>query len=83
MLMQTFDQWSASRGEMVAEAIDAHREVICQRVSTRLAKSFPKLCYTPVRQNARAFQQSSFYETPRRFHRLVPVVVLCGSMACV
>lgn len=81
--MQTFEQWSATRGQAVAEALDIQREVICQRVSTRMARAFPKLCYAPSRQNARAFQQTSFYETPRRFHRLVQLVLLCGNTACV
>ena len=81
--MQAFENWSELRGKGVAEAIDINREVICQRVATLLAKAFPKLCYTPVRKNARAFQQSSFYETPRRFHRLMQVVLLCGDTACI
>jgi hypothetical protein len=42
---------------------------------SRLAAAFPNLCYDPTRTDALVFQQHSFHETPRRFHRLLQVLL--------
>lgn len=77
--MQTFDDWLAERGPEIAALIDTHADTLCEHVSTRLASSFPTLCYDPARLDAAAFQLQTFRETPRRLHRLLQVVLLCQS----
>jgi hypothetical protein len=73
--MLTLEEWLAQRGAGLATALDNHRELICGTVSTRLATSFPTLCYDASRADAQAFQQHTYHETPRRFHRLLQVML--------
>jgi len=69
------DAWLARRGNVVAATLDSSHESICDRVSARLAAQFPTLCYDAGRPDAYAFQQHTFHETPRRFHRLLQVLL--------
>ena len=73
--MSTLEQWLAQRGSGMALALDNYREPICGTVSTRLATSYPTLCYDSSRADALAFQQHTYHETPRRFHRLLQVLL--------
>jgi hypothetical protein len=74
--MLTLDAWLATRGPGFATAIDARREPICDLVATRMASAFPSLCYDPHRPDALEFQRLTYQQTPRRFHRLMQVVLL-------
>jgi hypothetical protein len=78
--MLPFSTWLADRGAPVADAISTHGESICERVSSRMMATFPNLCFDPLRFDAASFQKQAFRETPRRFHRLLQVVLLCNSM---
>ena len=73
--MLTFEGWLDTSGPRVASQIDSFREIICDMVSSRLATAFPSLCYDATRFDAIAFQQQVFHNTPRRFHRLIQVVL--------
>jgi hypothetical protein len=73
--MRALELWLAQRGPTLASTLDSSREPICDMVSTRLANSFPLLCYDPSRTDAVPFQQNTFHETPRRFHRLLLVLL--------
>lgn len=73
--MLRFEEWLEASGTRVAALIDSRREMICDMTSARLATAFPSLCYDPTRFDALAFQQRMFSKTPRRFHRLVQVVL--------
>jgi hypothetical protein len=81
--MHPFNQWLEERGGQVASTINPHAEQICERVSARLAAAFPNLCFDPLRFDATSFQRQAFRETPRRFHRLLQVVLLCHSTAII
>jgi hypothetical protein len=81
--MQTLPAWFAERGAIVAAAVDQHSDAICDRVAGHMAAMFPNLCYDPIRFDAASFQQKAFRETPRRFHRLLQVALLCQSMAII
>ena len=78
--MLTLEKWLAHRGAGMAAALDNRRETICGTVSARLATSFPKLCYDESRADALAFQQHAYHETPRRFHRLLQVLLQFQSI---
>jgi hypothetical protein len=73
--MATLETWLESSGARVAAQLDDQRDLICDLVSNRLSVAFPSLCYDPSRPDAVAFQRLSFIETPRRFHRLMQVVL--------
>jgi hypothetical protein len=81
--MSTLVRWLNVRGPTVANLLDEHNEAICEHVSTRLATAFPQLCYDPLRLNAVSFQKQTYRETPRRFHRLIQVVLLFGTLQVV
>jgi len=78
--MLKLEVWLAQSGPRIAEALESQRELICDSVSNQLATSFPTLCYDPTRYDAIAFQQLTYHETPRRFHRLVQVLLLLQSL---
>lgn len=78
--MGKLEEWLAQRGPTVAVALDEQHEAICAMVSSCLAATFPALCYDPARPDALAFQQHMFRETPRRFHRLMQVVLLFQTL---
>lgn len=78
--MLKLEAWLAKRGPSIAEALEHQRELICDGVSNQLATNFPTLCYDPTRYDAIAFQQLTFRETPRRFHRLVQVLLRLQSL---
>jgi hypothetical protein len=80
---KTLHTWLAERGSIVAEAVNLHGDAICERVSAHMSAMFPNLCYDPLRFDAASFQQATFRETPRRFHRLLQVALLCQSLAIV
>jgi hypothetical protein len=73
--MQSLEAWLAERGPQVAAALEQKRESICEIVAARLETTYPRLCYDPGRSDALAFQQQTFRETPRRFHRLMQVLL--------
>ena len=81
--MGAFEVWLTQRGPVIAPMLDDQREPICAAVSSRLAMNFPTLCFDPDRPDAHAFQQRTFHETPRRFHRLVQVVLVLQTMAVI
>lgn len=74
--MLTLDTWLATRGPGFASVVESRREPICDMVAARLASAFPSLCYDPQRPDAFEFQKLTFHQTPRRFHRLIQVVLL-------
>jgi hypothetical protein len=78
--MGAFEDWLVQRGPVIARALDERREPICDAVSSRLAMSFPTLCFDASRPDAHAFQQRTFHETPRRFHRLLQVVLVLQTL---
>ena len=78
--MGALEEWLAQRGPAIAQALDAEREPICAAVSSHLAMAFPTLCYDSTRPDALAFQQRTFRETPRRFHRVLQVVLLLQTL---
>jgi hypothetical protein len=78
--MLTFDSWLATRGPGFAMVLESQREKICDSVASRLASAFPTLCYDPNRPDALEFQQLTYSQTPRRFHRLIQVVLLLQSL---
>src|SRR3954469_10737766 len=78
--MLTLDTWLATRGPGFATVLESRREQICDMVAARLASAFPTLCYDPHRPDALEFQRITFYQTPRRFHRLIQVVLLLQSL---
>lgn len=73
--MSTLDHWLAARGPSIAGALEERREQICESVSVRFADAFRSLCYDDSRPDADSFQRLTFHETPRRFHRLLQVVL--------
>ena len=81
--MLKFEAWLAGRGPSIAEALEKQREQICESVSNQLATNFPKLCYDPTRYDAVAFQELTYHETPRRFHRLLQVLLRLQSLAVI
>ncbi len=74
--MRTLKRWIALRGPAIATALDSSREPICDAVALTLATAFPALCYDPARSDALDFQQRTYHETPRRFHRLLQVLLI-------
>lgn len=78
--MAPSEEWLAQRGPVIARLLDDQREPICVAVSSRLSMNFPSLCFDPSRPDAHAFQQRTFDETPRRFHRLVQVVLVLQTL---
>lgn len=78
--MAGLEHWLIQRGPTIARALDDRREPICAVVSSRLAMTFPTLCFDPARPDALAFQQRTFHETPRRFHRLIQVVLVLQTL---
>jgi hypothetical protein len=74
--MLTLDTWLATRGPGFATLVESRREPICDLVAARLASAFPSLCYDPQRPDALEFQRLTYHQTPRRFHRLIQVVLL-------
>lgn len=81
--MLTFEEWLTLRGPMYAQQIDVHTDALCSAAAMRLSSQFPALCYDPARPDAETFQQHMFRETPRRFHRLMQVVLRVQSLAVV
>ncbi len=81
--MVPLDEWLAVRGEQYAAMLDMRREHICRAVSERLMHAFPSLCYDPARPDATEFQQLAYERTPRRFHRLIQVVLRLQSIAVI
>ena len=77
------DAWLAARGSQLSTALDKHGEKICAVVSTRLAATFPLLCYDSARGDAEFFQQHMFQEVPRRFQRVLQAVLLFQSLAAI
>lgn len=75
------DVWLAARGPQLSGALDKYGEQICTVVSTRLAATFPTLCYDSTRSDAEFFQQHMFHEVPRRFQRVLQAVLLFQSLA--
>lgn len=73
--MISFETWLDSRGPVVALALEDRRERICEFVSSHFAEQFSKLMFDQSRPDAESFQQNAFYETPRRFHRLLQVAL--------
>ena len=73
--MMTFETWLEQTGPQIAHLIDDRREPICDAVTNRLTTAFPSLCFDSSRPDAVEFQQHTFKETPRRFHRLIQVVL--------
>jgi hypothetical protein len=78
--MLTLDAWLATRGPGFAGVLESQREQICDVVAARLASAFPTLCYDAHRPDALEFQRLTFHQTPRRFHRLMQVVLLLQSL---
>jgi hypothetical protein len=78
--MRKLAAWLDGYGPGIAEALEHQREPICDNVSNQLAARFPTLCYDATRYDAIAFQQLTYHETPRRFHRLVQVVLYLKSL---
>lgn len=81
--MVPLDEWLAVRGEQYAALLDVRREHICRAVTERLMGAFPSLCYDPTRPDAAEFQQLVYERTPRRFHRLIQVVLRLQSVAVI
>jgi len=81
--MVPLDEWLAVRGEQYAALLDTRREHICRAVTERLMQAFPSLCYDPSRPDATEFQQLVYDRTPRRFHRLIQVVLRLQSVAVI
>lgn len=77
--MLNLDAWLVRHGPGIAGALESQREPICDSVSDQLATNFPTLCYDPTRYDALAFQQLTYRETPRRFHRLMQVLLCFQS----
>jgi hypothetical protein len=73
--MLTFDSWLDSRGPVLALALEDRRERICDFVSSHFAEQFSTLMLDTNRPDAASFQQNAFYESPRRFHRLLQVAL--------
>jgi hypothetical protein len=78
--MTALEAWLELHGAQVAGVLDQHREGLCDMVTNRLATAFPSLCFDASRPDAVAFQQHVFKETPRRFHRLIQVVLRFQTM---
>ena len=81
--MIPLEEWLAVRGEHYATALDAHREAICRAVTERLVATYPMLCYDVSRPDAADFQQTVYDKTPRRFHRLIQVVLRLQSIVVI
>lgn len=73
--MSSLSEWLKMYGPSLAVAVDARRDAICERVTSRMMHTFPKLCFLPQRFDAAAFQRRMFIETPLRFHRLIQVIL--------
>ncbi len=78
--MLTLDTWLATRGPGFAMVLEAQREPLCDMVAARMSSTFPTLCYDTRRPDALEFQQLTFRQTPRRFHRLIQVVLLLQTL---
>lgn len=81
--MVPLDEWLAIRGEQYAAVLEERRDQVCRAVTERLAATFPSLCYDPLRPDALAFQQLAYDRTPRRFHRLIQVVLRLQSVVVI
>jgi len=73
--MMTLEAWLELNGARVADSLDQQRDTLCELLTNRLATAFPSLCFDTSRPDAVTFQQHVFKETPRRFHRLIQVVL--------
>ena len=73
--MTTLEAWLELHGAQIASVLDDQRDYLCDMVTNRLTTAFPSLCFDPTRPDAVTFQQQVFRETPRRFHRLMQVVL--------
>ena len=69
-----------TNGSSLAAALDAHREKICTTLSSRLAASFPMLCYDYSRIDGRAFQQMMLRRTPQRLHTLIQTALRTNNL---
>src|ERR1043165_9537557 len=78
--MLKIEAWLAERGPRIAETLESQREPICDSVSNQLATEFPTLRYDPSRYDPLTFQQPTYRETPRRFHRLIQVLLCLQSL---
>lgn len=66
--MQSFETWLGTRGPVLAQALDARRDTICDQVTRNLAAAFPALCPTLSEEDPELSQLIMFQQTPRRFH---------------
>jgi hypothetical protein len=81
--MVTLDTWLATHGPMLALALEARRDIICETVSGRLAAAYPALCYDPKRFDAETFQQITFDKSPGRFHKVLVAALRFNSLAMI
>ena len=73
--VSTLEQWLFNSGPAYAERLEAQADPLCRSVTTLMMTAYPDLCYLPNRPDAATFQQRTFTETPKRFHRLMQVVL--------
>ena len=81
--VSTLEQWLFNSGPAYAERLEAQADPLCRSVTTLMMTAYPDLCYLPNRPDAATFQQRAFTETPRRFHRLMQVVLQLQSLSVV
>lgn len=81
--MTLFDDWLVNRGADYADRLDSQADPICKAVTILLITAYPDICYLPERTDAAAFQQHAVVETPRRFHRLIQVVLRLQTLTVV
>jgi hypothetical protein len=78
--MHALTEWLGRRGNSIAAALESQREPICESVSLQLETTFPALCYDLMRADAAAFQKHTYHEVPRRFHRVMQVLLRLASV---
>jgi signal transduction histidine kinase len=66
-----------------AVLFDEQRDAICQQVTFYLERCFPTLCLDSQRPDSTRFQRMAYEQTPRRFHRMLQIVLRTGAIRIV
>ncbi|MGB9752732.1 hypothetical protein [Roseiflexus castenholzii] len=81
--MQSLETWLGARGSMLAQALDAQRDIICEHVARKLATNYPDLCPNLPAEDPELSQQIMFQQTPQRFHTMLLAALRFRTLAIV
>ena len=81
--MQSLEAWLSTRGSVLAQALDAQRNAICEDVSRKLAAEYPDLCPNLPSDDPELSQQIMFQQTPQRFHVILLAALRFHTLAVI